>query len=120
VFDNNLFTLAFRQGHYDVAREILAIVKAQYVPKKKVKKQYRLAASGDYYSECGSDDSSSDAGMRIIGEEVDDGTHGTIANVGEVSMQATTDVSPLEYLEGKMQKLIQRTSWFISAWLTGN
>ena len=119
MFDNNLFTLAFQQGHYDMAREILAIVKAQYVPKKKAKKLYRLAASGDYYSESGSDDSDSgsDAGLRIIGEEVDDGTHGTIANVGEVSMLATTDISPLEYLEGKKQRLIQRTS-SSSQWLT--
>ncbi|TPX15381.1 uncharacterized protein E0L32_004361 [Thyridium curvatum] len=97
--NNNPFSLAFLRGHYDVARAILEIAKAQYVPEDEKKERFRLKRNDDYDCSDGSDceyyEGEGDE-PSIHREEVV--THFTIENVGEVVMQVKSRTKPLEML----------------------
>lgn len=93
---NSPFSLAYMRGHLDVAKAILEIAQAQYVPKEKPVTRYRMQSSED------EDEEDSDASMddddepRIFGQIVDE--QFTIDNVGQVSMQVKSRVKPLTML----------------------
>jgi len=95
------FSIAVIRGHLDVAKAILEIAKAQFEPDNEVKKErYSIAPRGynydeSAYSEEGSVGSGDD--IQVFGEIVDD--EFTIENIGEVSLQVKSKVTPLQLLE---------------------
>ena len=102
---NNPFSIALSRGHYDVAKGILEIVKAQYAPEEKPKTRYRMQAA-DEGSECSDDSecsdeecsneesvSSADTNPRIHSQIVD--AQFTIENIGQVSMKVNSRTKPL-------------------------
>lgn len=94
---SNPFSLAFSRGHYNVAKAVLEIAQAQYVPEGKPKTRYRMHAAEDD-AEYSDDESvrSDDSQPRIYSHIVD--AQFTIENVGEVSMQVKSRVKPLNIL----------------------
>lgn len=90
------FSLAFLRGHYEVARAILEIVKAQWSPPDKESLRYRMETQDEdddeYDSEAESDDSDTSE-PRIVSEKVDQ--EFTIDNIGQISMQVKSHVKPL-------------------------
>ncbi|KAG8165309.1 hypothetical protein KVR01_005584 [Diaporthe batatas] len=95
---NSPFSLAYMRGHLDVAKTILDIAQAQYVPAEKPVTRYRMQSSEDEYSEDSdiSMDDDDDDEPRILGQIVDE--HFTIDNVGQVSMQVKSRTKPLTML----------------------
>ncbi len=98
---NNPFSIALSRGHYDVAKGILEIVKAQYAPEEKPKTRYRMQAAdedseySDDNSECSEESgSSADTNPRIHSQIVD--AQFTIENIGQVSMKVNSRTKPLE------------------------
>ncbi|KAH8176109.1 ankyrin repeats (3 copies) domain-containing protein [Sarocladium implicatum] len=100
IVNNTPFSLAFLRGHYDVARAILEIVKAQWTPIEKDKVRYTMESRrGDEDSDDSdaySDDSDSDAEPRIISQKVDQ--QYTIDDLGKVSMNVKSHTKPLQTL----------------------
>lgn len=100
---NTPFSLAFFRGHYDVAKAILEIVKAQYSPTDKEEERYKLDTG--YNDEMDEDDEDSydsdDDGddsdePKIVSEIVN--KKFTIDNIGQVSMQVKSHTRPLDFL----------------------
>ncbi|KAM5476955.1 hypothetical protein MauCBS54593_000226 [Microsporum audouinii] len=87
------FSLALLRGHFDVAKAILQIVRAQYKPKATAQQTYRMESDDESDR---SDNEESGEGLRITGESVCDEL--TIDNIGEVATQAESDISPLQVL----------------------
>jgi ankyrin repeat protein len=93
---NSPFSLAYMRGHLDVAKMILEIAQAQYVPKEKPVTRYRMQSSDEEDYEDEDESASDDNEPRIYGEVVDD--QFTIDNVGQVSMQVKSRTKPLAML----------------------
>lgn len=124
---NTPFSLAFSRGHYETARAILEIVKAQWSPPDKEKVRFKMETrdeDDEEYSDEDSDDlGSEDSEPRIVSEKVDQKF--TIDNIGQVSMQVKSQTKPLQVLseavptlESKHGKLVYtalRQSLFIHA-----
>lgn len=106
---NNPFSLAYDHGHLEVAKAVLEIAHAQYVPEEKPKTRYRMEADEDhddeYDEEMESDDGGhsggddDDARPRIYSHIVDELY--TIENVGKVSMIVNSRTLPLEMMGWK-------------------
>lgn len=97
---NNPFSLAFFRGHYDVAKAVLEIAKAQYAPEDKPKTRFRMDAneSDDDEEYSDEDDSaSSDASEPRIYSHIVDGDY-TVENVGQISMKVNSRTKPLQFL----------------------
>ncbi|KAH6619681.1 hypothetical protein B0J18DRAFT_251413 [Chaetomium sp. MPI-SDFR-AT-0129] len=108
---NNPFSLAYDRGHLEVAKAVLEIAHAQYVPEEKPKTRYRMEAdeeASDYDEDDdedmdsddgghGDDDDDDDAHPRIYSHIVDE--QYTIENVGQVSMVVNSRTLPLEMIE---------------------
>jgi hypothetical protein len=100
---NSPFSLAFTRGHYDVAKAILEVAQAQYVPEETAKTRYTMEA-GDEESEYSDDSDCSDAESvlssesrpRIYRQIVD--AQFTIENIGEVSMKVNSRTKPIEMI----------------------
>lgn len=85
---NNPFSLAFSRGHYDVARAVLEIARAQYAPAEKPKTRYWMETEdSDDESTC-----SDDSGPRIYSTIV--GRQSTIDDIGQVSMKVQSRTKP--------------------------
>jgi hypothetical protein len=100
IVNNTPFSLAFLRGHYDVARAILEIVKAQWTPVEKDKVRYKVEdhREEDYDSEEeseGNSDSDSEE-VRVVTETLHEKF--TIDDLGKVSMQVKSHKKPLETL----------------------
>ncbi|KAI3401594.1 hypothetical protein diail_10195, partial [Diaporthe ilicicola] len=93
---NNPFSLAYMRGHLDVAKAILDIAQAQYVPEEKRATRYRMQTSEEDDAE-DADDLTDEDEPRIYGQTVDE--QFTIDNIGQVSMQVKSRVKPLRMLE---------------------
>ncbi|KAF2202189.1 ankyrin repeat protein [Delitschia confertaspora ATCC 74209] len=101
------FSLAVLRGHFDVATTIVQIAFAQYQCKgKRPKEMYKMISNGDDdYSDEGSEESRSDddeddfhpRNIQVHKEIIDHKF--TIENVGELSTQVKSDVSPLKLME---------------------
>lgn len=96
IVNNTPFSLAFLRGHYDVARAILEIVKAQWTPVEKDKLRYKLESRRDDETEDSEEEADSDDEERIVSEKVDQKF--TIDDLGKVSMQVKSHKKPLETL----------------------
>lgn len=95
------FSIAILRGHVDIAKAILEIAKAQYEPEEEneLAKRYSIAPR-EYesdYDDDGVSTDSDDEGIRVYGEIVDD--QFTIENIGKVSLQVKSRVTPLAYLK---------------------
>lgn len=89
------------RGHLDIAKAILEIAKAQFEPDTEVKRErYSIAPRGyGYEDSVHSSEASVEGGddIRVFREIVDDDF--TIENIGEVSLQVKSKVTPLQLLE---------------------
>lgn len=94
---NSPFSLAYMRGHLDVAKAILEIAQAQYVPEDKPVTRYRMQTSEEEDEEDEDDSMDDDDEPRIQGEIVDE--QFTIDNIGQVSMQVKSRIKPLKMLE---------------------
>jgi hypothetical protein len=89
---NSIFGIAILRGHYDLARALVEICYAQFqLPEEDdiKKSRYRLA-NGD------EEDQSDTSDIPLYEEIVDD--RFTIENIGEVSTQVKSSVSPLQFM----------------------
>lgn len=93
---NSPFSLAYMRGHLDVAKAILEIAQAQYVPEEKPVTRYRMQSSEDEDSDDEIDSKDVDDEPRILGQIVDE--QFTIDNIGQVSMQVKSRIKPLQML----------------------
>lgn len=95
---NTPFSLAFLRGRYDVASAILEIVMAQYSPEEKEATRYKLDTGGsdDEDEESYESDTDSNDEPKIISEMFD--KKFTIENIGQVSMQVKSKVTPIDFL----------------------
>lgn len=95
------FSIAVIRGHLDVATAILEIAKAQFEPDEDVKKErYSIAPSGNNYDDSihsGEESVDGDDDIRVFREIVDEDF--TIENIGEVSLQVKSKVTPLQLLK---------------------
>ncbi|EFE42592.1 ankyrin repeat protein [Trichophyton verrucosum HKI 0517] len=89
------FSIAVLRGHFDVAKAILQIVRAQYKPKTVTRQTYHMQSDDEDESDAG--ESQEEDGLQITGEGVCDEL--TIDNIGEVATQAESNVSPLDVLQ---------------------
>ncbi len=103
---NNPFSLAYTRGHYDVAKAILEIAQAQYVPEEAAKTRYTMEANeenSEYSddSDCSDSESVLSTGShpRIYRQIVD--AQFTIENIGEVSMKVNSRTKPMEMIGWK-------------------
>ena len=89
------------RGHLDVAKAILEIAKAQFEPDTEAKRErYSIAPLGyDYDDSIHSDEASveGDDDIRVFREIVDE--EFTIENIGEISLQVKSKVTPLQFLK---------------------
>lgn len=91
-----------------MAKAILEIAQAQYVAEEKASTRYRMHTSGDVSD---SDDDDTDDGQpKIYGEIVDELF--TIENIGQVSMQVKSRVSPLTMLGWKTPTIVMKDGKF--------
>lgn len=94
------FSIAILRGHLDIAKAILEIAKAQYEPEDEAKRErYSIRPRdevSDYDSDVDSDIGSVDNDIHIYREIVDD--QFTIENIGEVSLQVKSRITPMKYL----------------------
>ncbi|KAF2436400.1 ankyrin repeat protein [Tothia fuscella] len=89
------FSISVMRGHLAVAKACLEIARAQYAPRDAVQERYEVAEhNSDYDSE--QSDSDTQENIHIHSEIVDETF--TIENIGEVSLQVKSTVSPLEFM----------------------
>lgn len=88
------FSIAVMRGHLPAAKACLSISQAQYVAKTAAGERYSMARE-DSYSDSESSESSGD-NIQIYSERIDDTF--TIDNVGEISLQVKSDVTPLRFM----------------------
>jgi ankyrin repeat protein len=93
---NNPFSLAFLRGHFDVAKAILEIAQAQWVPEDESKTRYKMTGDDDNDDSCEDSEADSDDNPEIFEEIVDDKF--TIENIGQVSMQVKSKVLATTFL----------------------
>ncbi|KAJ4358642.1 uncharacterized protein N0V89_003226 [Didymosphaeria variabile] len=94
---NSIFGITILRGHRDLARALVEICYAQYQPpgEDDVKKsRYRLANDDE-------DDESETSDVALYEEIVDDKF--TIENIGELSTQVKSRVSPLSFMAASVQ-----------------
>ncbi|OAG06714.1 ankyrin [Paraphaeosphaeria sporulosa] len=94
---NSIFAIAVIRGHLDLARALVEICYAQFQPPEDddVKKsRYRLANEDE-------DDESDMSDIAVLEETVDD--RFTIENIGELSTQVKSDISPIQFMAGQVQ-----------------
>jgi len=90
---HTVFTIAVLRGHWDLARALVEICYAQFEPEKEEesKTRYRLAETD------GSDDEDGDSNNVPVFEEIVDDKF-TIENIGELSTQVKSKVSPIAFI----------------------
>ena len=107
VMDGNSqspYSLAVLRGHLDVARATVEICFAQYHPdNEKPKARYRMGEADEEYSDDEEAEHDVDADIPVYQEIVDDKF--TIENIGEVSKEVKSKVSPSGFI-----------NWSCSAW----
>ena len=99
-YGNTPFSIAVLRGHYELAKALLEIVKAQWSPPKKDKVRFRMDTGGDEDEEHSEDsdesDDSQDGEPRIVSEKVQQ--QFTIADIGHVDLNVESHTKPLEVI----------------------
>ncbi|KAH7163089.1 hypothetical protein B0J13DRAFT_634299 [Dactylonectria estremocensis] len=111
---NTPFSLAFNRGHYEVARAILEIVKAQWSPPDKEKVRFKMEThheDDEEYSDEDSDAGTDDSEPRIISEIV--AQNFTIDNIGQVSMQVKSQTKPLQVIAEMVPAFESKDGMFV-------
>jgi hypothetical protein len=90
------FSIAIMRGHLDAAKAIVEISKAQYVPKEVAKERYSMVQEDS--EDDSNDDCESNSDELNVQAEIMKDTF-TIENIGEVSLQVKSDVSPLAMIQ---------------------
>jgi ankyrin repeat protein len=106
------FAIAILRKHYGIARAILEIAHAQYVPEEKpVVKHSLQPRDGDDSCDDGEDD------FQIYAEIVDD--RFTIENIGEVQSQVKSNVTPLAMMTWTCPtfRFLEQDALSVSPWL---
>lgn len=103
---NSPFSLAFLRGHLDVAKAILEIIQAQWAPKEEKTKRYKMTKDEDEGSGEDSEDDSDNDGPNIYEEIVDD--QFTIDNIGQLSMQVKSQVTPINWISQNFSTFAMR------------
>ncbi|KAI1375583.1 ankyrin [Hypoxylon crocopeplum] len=93
---NNPFSLAFLRGHYEVAKAILDIAQAQWVPKSENTTRFTMTKDEDEDSYEESDADDDDDEPEVYKKVIDD--QFTIENVGQVSMQVKSQTLASTFL----------------------
>ncbi|RGP64578.1 hypothetical protein FLONG3_9493 [Fusarium longipes] len=98
---NTPFSIAVLRGHYDLAKVLLEIVKAQWSPPKKDKVRFRMDTGNDDDDDEYSEDSDSSEGPedgepRIVSEKVQQ--QFTIDNIGHVDLNVESHTKPLQVI----------------------
>ncbi|KAF2214146.1 hypothetical protein CERZMDRAFT_38359 [Cercospora zeae-maydis SCOH1-5] len=93
-FDLSPFHIAVLQGNLELASAMMEIAAAQYQPADDTENRRYNMDGGN--SECGSQDDSQGSDAALYSEVVDEDF--TVENVGEVSMQVKSRVTPLTML----------------------
>ncbi|KAI4673784.1 uncharacterized protein J4E84_010929 [Alternaria hordeiaustralica] len=111
--DYSPFSIAILRKHYGIARAVLEIAHAQYVPEEKPLVKHSLQPRDD-------DDGSSDDGeddFEIYAEIVDDCF--TIENIGEVQSQVKSNVTPLKMMSWTCPafRFLEHDAASVSPWL---
>ncbi|KUI66211.1 hypothetical protein VM1G_01603 [Cytospora mali] len=91
--NDTAFSLAYKRGHLDVAKAILEIAQAQYVPDEKPLARYRME---DEQSEDSEADEGADDVPKIYCEIIDEKY--TVEDIGRVSLQVQSRVKPFDIL----------------------
>lgn len=88
---NSVFSIAVLRGHRDLARALVEICFAQFQPSEEepLKSRYRISEENE-------DDESVSSDVAVYKELIDD--RFTIDNIGELSTQVKSDVSPLRFI----------------------
>jgi hypothetical protein len=98
--NNTPFSLSVLHGRYDIAKAILEIAKAQWSPADKDEVRYRMKQDqADDDDDCYSDEDESeesDSEPQIVSQAID--KNFTIEDIGQVSMQVKSHVTPVQYL----------------------
>jgi hypothetical protein len=89
-------SIAVLRGHLDEAKVIVEIAKAQYVPKEAARKRYSMAQEGSEYDSNDESEGDSDD-LNVQAENLNDTF--TIENIGEVSLQVSSEISPLTMIQ---------------------
>jgi ankyrin repeat protein len=107
------FSIAVLRKHFDVARAILEIAKAQYAPDEQVGQVKHSLQPTDEDDDVSDDDEDH---VQIYSEIVDD--RFTIENIGEVQNQVKSKVEPIKFLSWRcpLQSLIEDSDPTIRAW----
>ncbi|ROV91315.1 hypothetical protein VSDG_07762 [Cytospora chrysosperma] len=93
--DDSPFSLAYKRGHFDVAKAILEIARAQYAPEEKPTARYRMQTdeeTEDSEVDSGTDDYEPKIYREIIDEQF------TVENIGQVSLQVKSRIKPTDIL----------------------
>jgi hypothetical protein len=97
---NTPFSIAVLRGHYDLAKALLEIVKAQWSPLKKDKVRFRMDTGGDDDEEYSEDSDGSEGSQngepRIVSEKVQQ--QFTIDNIGHVDLNVESHMKPLQVI----------------------
>ncbi|CEI64211.1 hypothetical protein FVEN_g9050 [Fusarium venenatum] len=99
---NTPFSIAVLRGHYDVAKSLLEIVKAQWSPPKKDKVRFRMDTGDDdeeeeeYSEDSDNSDGSQNGEPRIVSEKVQQ--QFTIDNIGHVDLNVESHTKPLQVI----------------------
>ncbi|EKG11707.1 hypothetical protein MPH_11200 [Macrophomina phaseolina MS6] len=96
--DLSPFHIAILRGHIDCAKGILEIAAAQYKPKEKeINERYTMDQDSDDESSQASEATEDESNIKVFREIVDD--QFTIENIGEVSTQVRSNISPLAFFD---------------------
>jgi hypothetical protein len=90
------FSIAVLRGHLDAAKAIVEIAKLQYVPKEAARERYSMALKDSEYDS--NDDSEGSSNDLNVQAEIFNDTF-TIENIGEVSLQVKSEISPLTMIQ---------------------
>ncbi|RFU74893.1 ankyrin repeat [Trichoderma arundinaceum] len=107
---NSPFSIAFLRGHYNAAKAILEIIRAQWSALEKEKVRYKMQTQDEddenEDSNGEGDEAESDSELRIVSEKVD--KIFTIDDIGKVSMQVKSHTRPIHVIQSNAPRIITK------------
>lgn len=111
IFDdsrNSPFSIAFLRGHYQTAKAILEIIRAQWSAPEKEKVRYKMQSreEDEEDEEEEDDEGESDNELRIVSETIDQAF--TIDDIGKVSMQVKSHTRPIDVIRAQAPGIVKK------------
>ncbi|UKZ55109.1 hypothetical protein TrVGV298_008926 [Trichoderma virens] len=107
---NSPFSIAFLRGHYQAAKAILEIIRAQWTAPEKEKVRYKMISRDEDEADEGSDEENdegqSDDELRIVSETIDKAF--TIDDIGKVSMQVKSHARPIDVIRAHAPRIVKK------------